>query len=132
MGKASTRERNKRFRERRSERDVLQEGVGLRKKPLMQQAAWRACRPREKKRVTQQLGAWACCQREKEANDSVSGTAGKALSRERNERFSEWHIGYVGSEKKNLGIYQAAWGQVVVARKKRAIQRTAQRAYCQR
>jgi hypothetical protein len=99
-GKASKRERNERFSERRGERVV----VG-RKKRAIQRAVWRARR-----------------RKEKETSDSASGAAGVSPAGERNGRFSNRRGERVIRGRKKQRFSQRRAGRVVGGRKKRAIQ----------
>jgi hypothetical protein len=95
---SSARERNERFSERRGGQDVAK-----RKKQAMQRAAQRACR-----------------RQEKETSDSVSGTAGKTLPRERNKHVASGAAGKTSTatRERNARFSQRRTGQDVNNRKK--------------
>jgi hypothetical protein len=86
LGKASARERNERFSDRRSV-----QGVGKRKKRAIQRAAQQARRLQDT-----------------ETSDSASGAAGNSSARIRNEWFSEGRSGQNFDECKKRAMQQAS------------------------
>jgi hypothetical protein len=85
-----------------------------------------------RKRAIQQAARWACHPWEKETGNSVSGTAGKASARERNEQFSKQLTGVLSAEERNERLSKLRGWRVYSGRKIRAIQQAVRRACRQR
>jgi hypothetical protein len=81
-----------------------------------------------KKRAIHRAVRRACCRREKETSDLVSGTAGKASAREKMSDSASGPADVLSVGESNERLSKQRGRRVVHGRNKRAIQQTARRA----